>query len=74
MYFNEKPFVVDNYFNITSFDCFNKRMIVRSELYHKMSFWEANEMLNMLFGSVRKNGTEMTWLVVIKNPTGTSCP
>lgn len=29
-------------------------------------------MLNMLFCSVRKNGTEMTWLVIIKNPTG--CP
>lgn len=48
-------------------------MAIRSELYHKMWFWEANEMLSMLFGSGRKNGTEMTWLVVIKNPTGMPC-
>lgn len=27
----------------------------------------------MLPGSVRKNGAEMTWLVVIKNPPRTSC-
>lgn len=42
-------------------------MTIRSGLHHKMWFWEANEMLSMLFGSGRKNGTEMTWLVVIKN-------
>lgn len=73
MYFL-KAFVVDNYhFNVTSYDCVNKGMTVRSELHYKMSFWEANEMFSILFGSVRKNGTEMTWLVVIKNPTGTSC-